>query len=78
MHIAIELHRAFFDMPIFDSEWLAAQPDLSVTELVGLFRLLSESESGPFTKDYQMDPASRLEPALAYVRRHLQQPLQSD
>jgi sugar phosphate isomerase/epimerase len=65
----IELHRAFFDMPIFEPTWLAAQPELTVSEFVGVLRLVSQSEGRPFTKDFQMDPVSRLEPTLAYLRQ---------
>jgi sugar phosphate isomerase/epimerase len=64
----IELHRAFFDMPIFEPTWLAAQPELTVSELVSVLRLVRESEGRPFAKDFQMDPVSRLEPTLAYLR----------
>nr|WP_300151612.1 TIM barrel protein [Propionicimonas sp.] len=34
----VDIHRAEFDMPLFDEEWLAHQPDLTVAELVSLYR----------------------------------------
>ena len=64
--VNIELHRAFFDMAIFDATWLAAQPDLNMTELVSVLRLVSESTTRPLVKDFQTDPGSRLQPTLAY------------
>jgi sugar phosphate isomerase/epimerase len=39
----IELHRAFFDMPIFDAAWLAARPDLTPAELASVIRLAQAS-----------------------------------
>jgi sugar phosphate isomerase/epimerase len=68
----IELHRAFFEMPIFDTAWLSAQPDLTITELVKVLQLVSESTSKPLARDFQTNPISRLEPTLAYLRTGLQ------
>jgi sugar phosphate isomerase/epimerase len=68
----IELHRAFFEMPIFDAAWLSAQPDLTITELVNVLQLVSQSTSKPLAEDFQTNPISRLEPTLAYVRTGMQ------
>jgi sugar phosphate isomerase/epimerase len=68
VRLVVELHRAFLEMPIFDAVWRAAQPDLSVSELVALVELVQASVSRPFDPSYQHDPWKRLEPTLAYLR----------
>jgi sugar phosphate isomerase/epimerase len=65
----IELHRAFFDMPVFDPAWLAGQPDLTVSELASVFSLASRSANRPLVKAFQEDPVLRLEPTLAHLTR---------
>jgi hypothetical protein len=68
VRLVVELHRAFLDMPLFDAAWLAAQPDLSVSELVRLLELVQASVSRPFDPDHQHDPWTRLTPSIAYLR----------
>ncbi|MGZ0148671.1 sugar phosphate isomerase/epimerase family protein [Kribbella sp. WER1] len=34
----LDIHRAEFDMPVYDEDWLALQPDLDVRELVAVLR----------------------------------------
>ncbi|WP_427885445.1 hypothetical protein ACQHIV_24445 [Kribbella sp. GL6] len=48
----LDIHRAEFDMPLYDDNWLALQPDLDVPELVAVLR--SAREAGA-----QADPAER-------------------
>jgi sugar phosphate isomerase/epimerase len=64
----IELHRAFFDMPIFDAAWLAGQPDLTPAELASVIRLAHASRGVTDGQAFQEAPESRLAPTLAYVR----------
>jgi hypothetical protein len=63
----IELHRAFFDMPIFDPVWLSAQPDLTPTELASVVQLAQASRGVTDWQAYQDAPDTRLAPTLAYL-----------
>jgi sugar phosphate isomerase/epimerase len=66
----IELHRAYFDMPIFDAAWLAAQPDLTPAELASVIRLAQASRGVTDGRAFQDAPETRLAPTLAYLRSH--------
>ena len=55
-------------MPVFDADWIAAQPDLVFDEYrSALASALRHHQHGTRPVD-QFDPCARLEPALAWLR----------
>lgn len=67
----VELHRAAFDMPVYDPDWLCLQPDLGVTEFASLARMAATTADRlaagafPTLDTYQHDPGSRMAPTLS-------------
>lgn len=55
----VDIHRAEFDMPLFDEEWLALQPDLTVAELVSLYRC-SRADGEQQDSEIRIDGAKAL------------------
>jgi sugar phosphate isomerase/epimerase len=64
----IELHRGQFSMPVFDSRWLAAHPDLSLTEFATIMEIAVKAGKIPDPWD-QSDPLTRLQPTLHSLRK---------
>ena len=61
----IELHRGQFSMPVFDLDWIAAQPDLTLEEYVSVIATAPRSGNQSVPWD-QRDATSRLD---ATIRR---------
>jgi 3-oxoisoapionate decarboxylase len=68
VRLTIELHRAHLEMPIFDPNWLAAQPELTILEFAAVLKLAQASRSRRLDQSFQTSPSLRLEPTLAYLR----------
>lgn len=58
----VDIHRAELEMPIFDPAWLAAHPDLTVTEFAAVAGMAARESAGRFPT--QPPPIERLWPLL--------------
>lgn len=77
LNLSIELHKGQFGLAIFDPEWLARHPDLSVGELAEIVHLLKTSdehqEGSPSTARDETDKerTARLQVNVDYLRELL-------
>ena len=62
----IETHRGRFAMPVFDRDWLTAQPDMPLTEFAAVMAMAAHAGTGPIPWD-QATPSTRLAPTLEAV-----------
>jgi sugar phosphate isomerase/epimerase len=62
VHVTLDLHRAQFDMPIYDPEWTTLWPDVPATELARLFGQARQSEIA------DADPQRRFERGRVVAR----------
>jgi sugar phosphate isomerase/epimerase len=67
--LTVELHRAQLSMPIFDSNWLAMQPDLTISEFAAVIEL-TQAPAGVANawEARGAEPIERLAPTIAYLR----------
>lgn len=59
----IEMHSGQFSMPVFDAEWLAAQPDIALAEFAAVLAMASRYGQRDVPWD-QTRPADRLPQAF--------------
>jgi 3-oxoisoapionate decarboxylase len=67
--IWIEFHRGQFAMPVFDADWVAAQPDLVLDEYRGALAAALRNYKAETQHVDQFAPCDRFEPALAWLRK---------